>query len=112
MTTYTAEEVRLRNGKKGADCWLIYRGNVYDVTHYADDHPGGADLVTDWGGMDCTKAFNDAGHSHEALVEFKDYKIGTLAESSSGTIEANKENRPANATKTAQKKRRRFLLCK
>lgn len=43
-------------------------------------HPGGAELVTDWAGKDCTKAFDDFGHSGDAKRELKTYKIGEVTE--------------------------------
>lgn len=115
LQTYTKEEVAERNFKAGKDCWLIYKNNVYDVTHYVDDHPGGPDLVTDWAGKDCTKAFHDAGHSAEALKDFKKYKIGTLATAAT-TGSADKQNQSkaeeaAGATKRPNRKRACFLFC-
>lgn len=109
LPTYTAAEVAERNFKGGKDCWLIYKNNVYDVTHYVDDHPGGPDLVTDWAGKDCTKAFHDAGHSAEALKDFKKYKIGTLATAAS----ADKSNmsKEEEANKKPTRKRACFMFC-
>lgn len=115
LPTYTAAEVAERNFKAGKDCWLIYKKAVYDVTHYVDDHPGGPDLVTDWAGKDCTKAFHDAGHSNEAVKDFKKYKIGMLA---TGEV-AEKSNMKApiglakakENQKPQYKKRACFLFC-
>lgn len=114
--TYTLEEVAQRNNKGGNDCWLIYKGAVYNVTDYADEHPGGADLVTDWAGMDCTKAFNDAGHSAEALRDLKKYKIGTVAASATGTPDkSNTKAVEAGETQSKgqqkYKKRPCFMFC-
>lgn len=116
LPTYTAAEVAERNFKAGKDCWLIYKKAVYDVTDYvkSDEHPGGPDLVTDYAGKDCTKAFHDAGHSAEALKDFKKFKIGTLATTDETT--ANKSNTKAPMSKEKQakqqvKKRACFLFC-
>lgn len=110
LPTYTAEEVAERNSKRGNDCWLIYKGAVYNVTDYLEEHPGGADLVTDWAGKDCTKAFNDAGHSAEAMRDLKKYKIGTLAVA--GQAEGNKKAAPqGNETKQTKRKRPCFMFC-
>lgn len=115
LPTYTAAEVAERNFKAGKDCWLIYKKAVYDVTDYvkSDEHPGGPDLVTDYAGKDCTKAFHDAGHSAEALKDFKKFKIGTLA---TDETTANKSNTKAPMSKEKQakqqvKKRACFLFC-
>lgn len=37
-------------------------------------------MVTDWAGKDCTKAFDDFGHSSDAIRELKTYKIGEVTE--------------------------------
>uniref|UniRef100_A0A1B0D9H3 Uncharacterized protein n=1 Tax=Phlebotomus papatasi TaxID=29031 RepID=A0A1B0D9H3_PHLPP len=78
--TFTKEEVAKKNGKNGNDCWLIIKNSVYDVTGYLKEHPGGDDLILEWGGKDGTKAFNDFGHSSDALKDLKKLKIGELAE--------------------------------
>lgn len=121
--TYTVEEVAQRNYKGGSDCWLIYKGAVYNVTEYVknDEHPGGSDLVTDWAGMDCTKAFNDAGHSAEAMRDLKKYKIGTLATSANTNANSADKSNTAGSAKAAEaqsngqqqkyKKRPCFLFC-
>ena len=28
------------------DCWLLYQGEVYDITDWLPNHPGGADRIT------------------------------------------------------------------
>jgi hypothetical protein len=42
-STYTLEECSKHATEK--DCWLIIHGNVYDVTNFLDEHPGGYDIV-------------------------------------------------------------------
>lgn len=34
---YTLNDVRQRNGKNGADTWIVIKDNVYDVTKYLND---------------------------------------------------------------------------
>lgn len=34
---YTLNDVRQRNGKNGADTWIVIRDIVYDVTKYLDE---------------------------------------------------------------------------
>lgn len=41
-------------------------------------HPGGGELVTEFAGMDSTKAFDQAGHSGDAKKDLKKYKIGEI----------------------------------
>lgn len=40
---FTKEEVAKHNSEE--DCWLIIHGNVYDVSDYVGEHPGGGDLL-------------------------------------------------------------------
>jgi len=35
-------------------CWVIIKGEVYDVTNFLDDHPGGAAIILKYGGKDAT----------------------------------------------------------
>lgn len=38
--TFTWEEIRKHNSLKNG-LWLVIHGSVYDVTHFALEHPGG-----------------------------------------------------------------------
>ncbi|XP_030560957.1 cytochrome b5 type B [Drosophila novamexicana] len=76
---YQKSEVAERNGKNGQPVWMIYKGNVYDVTTFIKDHPGGPELILEVAGKDATKAFNNAGHSPDAVQQLKQYKIGEVA---------------------------------
>lgn len=76
IRNYTAEEVSKHD--KINDAWTVFNGKIYDITLYADYHPGGAHKLLLGAGKDCTKLFNQFhpwvnGH---AFLE-KDY-IGNL----------------------------------
>eukprot|EP00997_Jenningsia_sp_PLL12_P009154 NODE_6062_length_534_cov_15.746392_g5309_i0.p1 GENE.NODE_6062_length_534_cov_15.746392_g5309_i0~~NODE_6062_length_534_cov_15.746392_g5309_i0.p1 ORF type:complete len:126 (+),score=24.72 NODE_6062_length_534_cov_15.746392_g5309_i0:63-440(+) len=73
---FTEEEVKKHTTQE--DCWLIIGGNVYDVTKFLDDHPGGVDTILDQAGIDATDEFEAVGHSQQALEMLPDYKIGTV----------------------------------
>ncbi|XP_044255217.1 cytochrome b5-like [Tribolium madens] len=95
---FSLEEIGKNNGKDGNKTWILIKNNVYDVTEYLDGHPGGGELITEWAGKECTKAFDDAGHSGDAKKELKRYKIGELREEDrkqkkSTTISNPKEDR-------------------
>lgn len=77
---YKLSEVALRDGKSSDQAWIVVKDSVYDVTVYAEGHPGGPELVLEHAGKDCTKAFNDAGHSSDSLKDLKKLKIGELVE--------------------------------
>jgi L-lactate dehydrogenase (cytochrome) len=40
------------------DCWVVLNGHAYDLTAFADGHPGGAGIIFKYGGRDASKAFN------------------------------------------------------
>lgn len=52
---FTRAEIALHNTKK--DCWLIIHDNVYDVTDFVENHPGGELLILDVAGRDVTDPF-------------------------------------------------------
>jgi 4-hydroxysphinganine ceramide fatty acyl 2-hydroxylase len=55
---------------------------VYDITGFLDSHPGGADLILEYGGKDVTEILKDeASHNHsEAAYEvLDDSLVGFLA---------------------------------
>ena len=49
---YTRAEVALH--KKTDDLWIIVHGRVYDVTKWAETHPGGTELLQTHGGEDAS----------------------------------------------------------
>lgn len=44
-----------------ADCWIIVRGRVYDVTYYIDEHPAPPETIVDTCGTDATFEFETKG---------------------------------------------------
>lgn len=78
---YTASEVATHNNSDS--CWFIFDQNVYDVTNYINQHPGGSDLVTAYCGKDATIAFNNKGgkgqHSPKAQQMLAQYLLGPVA---------------------------------
>ena len=57
-------------------CWIILYGEVYDVTDFLNEHPGGASIILRLAGTDATEEFEpvhpsgtlDEGLSHEAKL--------------------------------------------
>ncbi|KAK1447445.1 cytochrome b5 [Colletotrichum melonis] len=66
------------------DLWVSIRGRVYDVTKYADDHPGGIEVLKDVAGSDGTESFEYVGHSEDAYKTLKEFQIGVLVEYEDG----------------------------
>ncbi len=54
-----------------ADCWIIIRAKVYNVTSYLTQHPGGASRITPYCGSDATTAFSTKGGegTHSVIAE-------------------------------------------
>ncbi|KAI9296238.1 Inositolphosphorylceramide-B hydroxylase [Neoconidiobolus thromboides FSU 785] len=81
LQAYTPEEVKLHNTTHS--CWVIYKGKIYDVTEFAEDHPGGEDLILKYGGKDITNIFNDPisyRHSENAHNILDEFLIGEVRE--------------------------------
>lgn len=73
---FTFEEVAQHNSRD--DAWIIYGDQVFDVTAYLDEHPGGEEVIIDCLGDDATEAFDDIGHSEDAHNTLKELLIGKL----------------------------------
>jgi len=65
--------------KNSADaCWIVIDNRVYDVSDFADMHPGGAGILQAYGGKDATEVFWSY-HRNEVLEKFHDKLcIGTV----------------------------------
>ncbi len=83
----TNEEVAKHNSKE--DCWTIVSGNVYDISDYISQHPGGNVIVQSCGN-DGTALFekrktsegdsigSGTPHSSQAQLQLEDYLVGPL----------------------------------
>ena len=68
-----------------SDCWIQINGNVYDVTNYLNEHPGGAGFILPYcGGPDATEAFITKGgrgaHSTRAENLHTQMLVGALSQ--------------------------------
>ncbi|SPQ23162.1 716e37a8-8c46-4a27-b747-94edd8f95578 [Thermothielavioides terrestris] len=72
----TYQDVAEHNTKK--DLYLVIHDQIYDVTKFVDEHPGGEEVLLDVAGQDATEAFEDVGHSDEARETLAKLKVGTL----------------------------------
>nr|XP_034832815.1 cytochrome b5-like [Maniola hyperantus] len=63
---------------KNSGVWLIIHNDIYDVTGFLEEHPGGEDSLLDVAGKEATQDFEDVGHSDDARELMKKYLIGTL----------------------------------
>ena len=60
--------------------WISIHNQVYDVTEFLDEHPGGEEVLIDQAGRKATEAFEDVGHSDDARELMEQYHIGELAD--------------------------------
>ncbi|KAI3386016.1 hypothetical protein SNEBB_005872 [Seison nebaliae] len=70
------EEIKKHNNIKSL--WVIVHNQVYDITSFADEHPGGEEVLIENAGADATDQFEDVGHSVDAREMLKKYHIGQL----------------------------------
>ncbi len=70
--TLSVAEIKTHDNK--SDCWSIVNGNVYNLTSYVQNHPGGAAVIANICGKDGTKAFtnqhNTQGKPNNVLSSF------------------------------------------
>ena len=75
---------------------------VYDVTKFLDDHPGGTEIMVDVTGRDATDDFEDVVHSATARKQLEGLYIGELHEDDKAKMRsAGVANAPAGATKAS-----------
>ncbi|CAI6095581.1 unnamed protein product [Clonostachys chloroleuca] len=63
---FDAEEVAKHNTAES--CWVILYGNVYDVTNFLPEHPGGSKIILSLAGKDATEEY-DPVHPPGTLEE-------------------------------------------
>ena len=75
-------------------CYVLVGRNVYDVTEFLQDHPGGEDLIIEYGGKDVEAIMRDElshSHSESAYEVLNDKQIGYLAGEPIGALRAPRE---------------------
>jgi len=78
-TGITVAQVATHN--KATDCWVIIKSDVYDLTSYIQQHPGGAGVLTNLCGKDATSAFESQHASQMAPASaLAALKIGRIGE--------------------------------
>lgn len=80
---YSLDEVKDHN--KEDDLWTIYRGNIYDITHFVNSHPGGKSNILKCAGKDIEKVWKELGYefhlnSSDIIKTVKKNKVGSLVE--------------------------------
>ncbi|KAK0533768.1 hypothetical protein OC834_001392 [Tilletia horrida] len=72
----TLEELKKHNTQD--DLWLLINGEVYNVSSFMDEHPGGDEVLLSEAGKDATEAFEDVGHSDDARKLLPPLKVGEI----------------------------------
>lgn len=54
--TFTYDEVQQHRSPES--CWVVLYGNVYDVTSFLPDHPGGGKIILQLAGTDATEEYD------------------------------------------------------
>ena len=81
---YTRDDVALHS-KKG-DIWVTIRNKVYDVSKFADYHPGGINTLLAVGGRDATLEFVNF-HPETIVNQLCNYEIGSLQDYKKSDLE-------------------------
>jgi 4-hydroxysphinganine ceramide fatty acyl 2-hydroxylase len=69
-----------------ARCIVLYNNDVFDVTEFLSDHPGGVDIIEDCNGCDISEIFHSDyphAHSDSAIKMLMNYRIGTMDDDTS-----------------------------
>ncbi|KAJ5118487.1 Cytochrome b5 [Penicillium atrosanguineum] len=76
LPEYSMKDVAAHKSK--TDMWIVIHGQVFDITEYLHDHPGGADVLIETAGTDATAEYEDVGHSEDAREIMQPYLVGVL----------------------------------
>lgn len=77
--SYTVDDLLAK--REAGQVWIAIKNKVYDVTEFLDDHPGGAEIITDIpvdNVKQMTAEFDDAEHSEEAMEQLAPLFRGML----------------------------------
>jgi 4-hydroxysphinganine ceramide fatty acyl 2-hydroxylase len=81
LPTILSGDVASRNTEES--CYVTIGTKVFDVTSFLNDHPGGGDLILDYGGKDIGHIMGDEvshTHSESAYDILDDHLIGFVAD--------------------------------
>ncbi|KAI0765336.1 oxidoreductase [Fomes fomentarius] len=98
-----------------SSCWVTRNGRVYDVTSFLADHPGGDDLILNYGGKDIGAVMKDPAeheHSDSAYDMLEEFMIGRIVQGESLVSEdweATDDFEPDETDTSADFERNQFL---
>ncbi|KAL6056339.1 Cytochrome b5 [Balamuthia mandrillaris] len=76
LRTFSREEVAKHN--RPGDIWVIINRKVYNISLWANVHPGGLQVLIDHAGKDATVSWANAGHGYRARSLMKQFLIGQV----------------------------------
>ncbi|KAK5814929.1 hypothetical protein F5H01DRAFT_344544 [Linnemannia elongata] len=86
---YSVQQVQAH--KSEDSCWVIHNNNVYDVSSFVQDHPGGEEYILDHAGEDISVLMSDKlshAHSEGAYEMLDEFLIGSLDTTTTSTTTA------------------------
>jgi len=96
---YSRDEVKKHNDNQSS--WIIIHNNIFDVTQFLNEHPGGEEVLLEQAGRDGSEAFEDVGHSSDARELMLKYKIGEIVESERHPVKEKKSSWTSNTADTS-----------
>lgn len=81
--------------KSEDDCWIILNNDVYDVTSFLHEHPGGKDVLFKYAGQDATRGFTkivDHEQNTDVDMVLKKTQVGTLLKKATTIFNPNNNN--------------------
>ncbi|KAF8216084.1 FMN-dependent dehydrogenase-domain-containing protein [Mycena galopus ATCC 62051] len=92
LTMWLLDQVALHN--KPTDCWVIIKNQVYDVTDFLQEHPGGSKIILKYAGRDATSAYEPI-HPPDALEKHlpSSKHLGPLSASAAQSVANDQQNR-------------------
>jgi cytochrome b involved in lipid metabolism len=77
-TSITSAQVTQHNSR--SSCWSIIDGNVYDLTSWIPNHPGGEQAILSICGIDGAQRYNAKHGGNSKITKILGgFKIGTFA---------------------------------
>jgi hypothetical protein len=76
LKIFSWDEVKKHNTPD--DLWVVFGGYVYDLSSFAQNHPGGVDVLVRGSGKDMTRAYEKAKHSDLTRVFALNFRIGRI----------------------------------
>ncbi|KAG7091170.1 hypothetical protein E1B28_010222 [Marasmius oreades] len=83
---FSLEDVAVHNNRDS--CWVIINQQVYDVTEFLPEHPGGFSIILKYAGRDATRAYVPI-HPKDALEKHlpKSKHLGPIADAAAQKLE-------------------------